>query len=36
VAEVAFGDHRDEALERARKRTNEVIETIAGEPRSRE
>ena len=30
VAEVAFGEHHDEALERERKRTNEVIEAIVG------
>jgi len=29
VAEVAFGDRRDEALERERRRTNEVIQAMA-------
>ncbi len=29
VAEVAFGDHHDEALARERERTNEVIEAIS-------
>jgi serine/threonine protein kinase len=31
VAEIAFGDHRDEALARERKRTSEVIEAISGD-----
>jgi serine/threonine protein kinase len=36
VAEVAFGDHRDEALAQERKRTNEIIEAMASEAVARE
>jgi serine/threonine protein kinase len=31
VAEVAFGEGRDAALDRERKRTNEILEAIAGD-----
>jgi hypothetical protein len=29
VVEVTFGDHHDEALERERRRTREVVESLS-------